>query len=383
LTTSNIVASSTELTNFAAAKTARGFQVQVIDNADTASGGWGGGQGDTAAENIKAWLVANYTNGNSEQIIDYVLLVGNPHPTNGAVPMKACYPQSTNSMCPSDYYYTDMTADWDVNTNGFSGEWSDYPTNDAPTGAELAVGRIPYYGDISDLDSILAKIVAYEAVAATNATWRLRCLLPMQSDLFFNTYHIGDWIKDNVLTHCDWEHHRVYDQGSPETSPCTIGNVVGVWTGNTFGAVFWWGHGQATNTPDIMDVAHSELLDDSHPAFLFQGSCRNAWPEATNNLAYSLLKNGAISTVAATREEVYVTAQWPWTPVDTAPNFVIRYAENLILHQMPSGAALNTLKATYEPTAAERWQNYLIHNVYGCPAGNPTSVRFSGPGWSM
>lgn len=129
-----------------------------------------------------------------------------------------------------------------------------------------------------------------------------------------------------------------------------------------------------------MDLPHAQLLDDSHPAFLFQGSCNNAWPEATNNLAYSLLKNGAISTVAATREEIYATS---WTDRDTASGFVIRYAENLILHQMPSGVALNTLKATYEPTAAARWQNYLIHNVYGCPAGSPTSVRFAGPGWSM
>lgn len=76
LTTSNIVSVSTQLTNFVAAKTARGFQVDVVENTDTASGGWGGEQGDDAAENIKAWLVANYTNSSSEQIIDYVLLVG-------------------------------------------------------------------------------------------------------------------------------------------------------------------------------------------------------------------------------------------------------------------------------------------------------------------
>ena len=91
ITTSAIQAASSNLMDFVASKEARGFTVQVVTE-----GTWGGGTGDTAAENIRSWLQANYVSLN----IKYVLLIGNPNPSTGDVPMKMCYPQDYDPDYP-------------------------------------------------------------------------------------------------------------------------------------------------------------------------------------------------------------------------------------------------------------------------------------------
>lgn len=71
ITTDAIVTASTELESFRVHKISQGFDVHVITEAD-----FGGGVGDSAAENIRAWLQDHYLSDN----IEYVLLIGNPHP---------------------------------------------------------------------------------------------------------------------------------------------------------------------------------------------------------------------------------------------------------------------------------------------------------------
>jgi hypothetical protein len=66
ITTSAIQSTSSQLNNFIAHKQSLGFDVQVITEAD-----FGGGSGDTAAENIRAWLQDHYLADN----IEYVLLI--------------------------------------------------------------------------------------------------------------------------------------------------------------------------------------------------------------------------------------------------------------------------------------------------------------------
>ena len=67
--------------------------------------------------------------------------------------------------------------------------------------------------------------------------------------------------------------------------------------------------GQAHPPSDVMDLSHAATLDDDHPGFTFQCSCSNGTPEASNNLGYSLLKNGCISTVSASRVSWYEGGQ--------------------------------------------------------------------------
>jgi len=397
ITTTNIVAQSTNLAAFIASREACGYDVTVVSNTATAQGGWGGGSGDAAAENIRSWLQANYTNEASEPVIDYVLLIGNPNPTNGTVPMKACYPESTNALVPTDLYYCELTGNWDKDGDGYCGEWSETSTNSAHDLRchEVLVGRIPNYGCVSHCDSILAKVMTYESSSREDAGWRDCALLAMNDDIgdYISEWSIGEWIKDNVLIPAGWSYHRVYDVGSasPETTPCHETQVMQVWTGGTFGAVFWWSHGLATHThasnggPDDNIIGIDEVpdLDDTTPVFAFQGSCLNAHPETTNNLAYSLLLNGAISTVAATRPATSTKAAYPWAHPDTQSCFELRYAEKLIRHKLGAADALMSHKMDNPPRDASYWLNYLIHNVYGTPDGHLRAVRFAGPRWAL
>ena len=157
VTTSDIVAGSKVLDAFVAMKEQLGWSVDVATEAD-----WGGGTGNAASENIRAWLQANY----AAMGIEYVMLVGNPDPGIGDVPMKMTYPGGPTSpdidFAPTDYYYADLTSNWDANDNGYYGEAAaDFASQPLH---EVQVGRIPVYNrDYATLDSILNKTMAYQS----------------------------------------------------------------------------------------------------------------------------------------------------------------------------------------------------------------------------
>ena len=372
ITTSAIQTASDNLDDFVANKQARGFNVQVVTE-----GTWGGGTGDHAAEHIRSWLQDNYL----DLDVKYVLLIGNPNPTTGDVPMKMCYPQASDAGypdCPTDFYYAELTSDWDTENGGTGdgryGEYWDDFSGTPPRAAEVAVGRIPYYGSSADLDHILSKIIGYEAMPETDISWRRNVLLPMKaSDGSTLGYQLGEEIKDDILVPNGWTYYRVYDEDydldpDPETIPCTVTNVTNAWNGSDFGAVFWWTHGSGTAAVDIMNLDNATTLHDDHPAFAFQCSCLNGKPETTNNLGYSLLRNGCISTVSASRVSWYEPGQTSFAGTATNSGMTFEYAKRLIAGEMYAGDALNDLKLDVSPGFEELWMNYLDFNLYGCPA---------------
>ena len=368
ITTEAIRDNSKQLANFVTAKRNMGFAVGVITETT-----WGGGTGDIAAERIRSWLMRNYVLRN----IQYVLLIGNPHPENGDVPMKMCYPRShsdTYREAPTDLYYADLTGDWDINGNGLYGEFLDFVPGGADLKFEVVVGRIPYYESISDLDSILKKTVRYGYILKKYPQWRKNCLLPMKpSDSATPGYHLGESIMSNTLIPSRFNFHRVYDSDyglptPPETTPCSLLNVTNAWTDSSFGTVFWWTHGSATSASNIMNTATTSSLDNNCPVFTFQASCTNSYPELSNNLSYSLLKNGSIVSVGATRVSWYYPGQINYNDSPTNSGMTYEYGKNLIKFRLPSGRALQTLKTEINPERNEFWMNYLVFMLYGDPS---------------
>jgi hypothetical protein len=369
ITTNAIADESSELVNFIRHKEQRGFTVQVVTE-----DAWGGGVGDAAAENIRSWLKTNYQSLN----IEYVLLIGNPHPTAGDVPMKMLWPrlnQGSYRESPSDYYYTDLTGNWDADGDGFFGEWGDdFGANGVDRHWEVRVGRIPYYGHIEDLDDILSKIVHYQNETGDAAQWRKQVLLPMKpSDSSTPGYHLGGAIKDMVLSaQCDWNYHRIYDDDygltpPPESVPCTVDTVTAAWKATLPGAVFWWTHGWSQGASSIMDTTHAATLDDDYPVFTFQASCHNSYPEDVSNLSFSLLKNGAIAAIGATRVSWYYPGQTDFSGSPSNSGMTFEYAKRLIEETMDSGTALNDLKESISVNHSALWMNYTVMNIYGDP----------------
>ena len=354
ITTAAIQSMSTRLSGFVAHKQSQGFNVQVLTGAV-----WGGGIGDSAANNIRSWLASNYIT----QDILYVLLIGNPHPGNGDVPMKMCI-----SDHPTDYFYAELTADWDRDGDGIYGENGGEATagDEVEKYFEVYTGRIPYYGNIGDTDAILQKIIDYENAA--DIDWRRNVILPMVPlDDVTPSYHLGEQIKHNLLEPVAIPSDRIYDKTygvipppeyiRSEAYPATV------WSRGAYGLIVWMTHGWSQGASGIIDTGNVPSLDNSHPTATWQGSCTNGEPENSNNLAYALLKNGGIATLGATRLSWYYVGQTNFTNTSSIGGMGYQYALRLVQRQ-PCGKALYDMKE-----ALSFWaQNYYVFNLYGDPS---------------
>jgi len=217
MTTDFVVDNSSELANFIAHKEARGFDVTVITE-----GQWGGGGGNTASENIRAWLAANWAD---DGIADYVLLIGNPDPGSD-LPMKTME-YSSYGPSPSDFYYATLTGSWDIDGDGNYGEGS---ADVSDVYYEVMVGRIPFCGSFADLDSILAKTIDYECQFASQSQWRKNTLSAMKplNTTYGTSWAFGEDMRLDIFDPADWPYHRIYDMDHlppgliPETTPCSV-----------------------------------------------------------------------------------------------------------------------------------------------------------------
>ena len=143
LTTSEIIQNSSKLQDFVNWKSMKGYKVHLANEYE-----WGGGKGDVAAENIRNWLKDNYL----EMDLKYVMLIGDPDPYDGNVPMKMLWPRNNASnfrenddyiQSPSDLYYADLNGNWDLDGDGRYGE-GDHDLAGIDINWDLYVGRIPF-----------------------------------------------------------------------------------------------------------------------------------------------------------------------------------------------------------------------------------------------
>ena len=352
ITTNAIRNASTKLAAFVAHKQAT-YTVSVITQDQ-----YGVGTGDTAANNIRAWLAANYNNsayGNGG--ILYVLLIGDPRTDSASVPMKMCIGDH-----PTDYYYAELTSNWDANGNGIYGEEAD----STEKYFEVYVGRIPYYGTISETDSILQKTITYETSA--NTAWRRNVLLPMVPlDDATQAYQIGEQIKYNLLEPLAIPSTRIYDKTygllpPPEylrenRYPATE------WSQGIYGMLIWETHGNVDFAGGVIGSGDTPALNNNYPTAVFQGSCLTGHPETTNNLGYSILKNGGIGTVAASRNGWYWIGETSYTNSSSQGGMGYQYAKRLVSRKTMGQALWDTKEAL------SYWQkNYFVHNLYGDPS---------------
>ena len=364
LTTQAIVNGSSKLQGFINHKTNRGYNVRLATESQ-----WGGGTGDIAANRIRAYLASHYISDS----IRYVLLIGDPNPTTGTVPMKMLWPRNnigTYKEAPSDYFYADLTGNWDRDGDGYYGEQdNDFGTGGIDRFPEVIVGRIPFHGSYADLDSILQKTIDYEAGGIGGSWVRSVLLSAKPSDASTPGYQLCEAIKTDAVQPAGFGAMRVYEQTyglnpPPDYTPCSYANVLTAWQRHA-GFHFWWTHGNETVAADIMTSTNAQYLDNRYPSFTFQVSCLNASPEYSNNLAYSLLKNGAIATDAATRVSWYYPGQIVYTNTDSNAGMAYIYALKLIRDHKPCGDAHFEMM-TQVPNGI--WMNHCVFNVYGDPS---------------
>lgn len=405
ITTNAIVSNSAKLNAFIAHKQSLGYSVKIITESDF--GGLTGQAPNHKAEKIRQWLKNNY----ASMGIKYVLLIGDPHPyesgSEGNIPMKMCWPRYSEvdyREAPTDYFYADLTGNWDKDGDQYYGEFSDFNT---PGGVDITpevyVGRIPVYGtNYATLDNILQKIINYET--SSSISWRKSILMPMgfqhstggPSGGPYDGAVLAEQMRDDYLNTHSYDSWRMYQQGS---GTCGLNSIYASeqelrgdtivrdrWAANDYGIVCWWGHGASSSTfvgydgcwdGNLFQSSYCSSLDDNHPSFTYQCSCTNSYPEDSENLAYAILKKGGISTVSATRVSWF--GGQPYGTFDGSQSnsgIGYEYVKRLV-QELPGGDALYQTKASMSPLGTNELMNWYDFNLYGDPS---VSLKNPAPG---
>lgn len=393
VTTNAIESASAMLAGFVDHLVAKGFSPLVITEDEF--GGLTGQAPDGRAEKIRKWLQDNYVAFG----IEYVLLVGSPDPddpsdggdTVGDIPMKMCWPRygsGSYEESPTDAFYADLTGNWDLDGDLYFGEWSDFTGSGGVDFAnEVYVGRIPVYSGVTELDSILTKIIAYGT--STDTAWRSSALLPMSfSTATYDGAPLAEQMMDDYLDTAGYSSWTMYQQGSGACGANSIyagdeelrgGTVVrDRWAANDYGLVVWWGHGSAAGAMvgydgcwdgNLMYYTYAPDLDNDHPSIVYQNSCYNGVPENSLNLQYALLKNGGVGTVAAGRVSWFNAGVGYGSFDGSTTNSGIGYEfASRIVAEDSAGKALCDTKASMTPEMNTRLMNFYDFNLYGDPS---------------
>ncbi|MCK5797929.1 MAG: hypothetical protein KAI47_12125 [Deltaproteobacteria bacterium] len=407
---SSLRKASTKLDAFVALKTAQGFSVTVAGETDIAKAQVG--KDAIAADRLRAWLQENYKALN----LEYLLIIGNPTDfarssslsasSTFAVPMMRVHTvemlASIKEITPTDEYFAELTSPWDKDGDG---KIAEYPDDGGEGGLdftpEISVGRIPVYDDnISALDSILAKTISYES-AKKDLSWRTGVL--QAAALLFLDKQYGQAsvsrmdaaneakaIYDQVIAPSGWRHFSLYERAGIDPSkltsdgPLDTETLIQEWN-KGYGIVNLFGHGspegiyrlvwfqddgdrvpgwQELVQPSFLEFNDTTRLTNKRPAVVFHMSCSNGTPEHPNNIAYGLLRHGAVGTVAASRLAIV-------PDLGTGP-LSIGMARDLtagLIAGKTTGHALLDAKAEVLSFPSRiGWYTVLQFNLYGDPS---------------
>ncbi len=336
ITSDTIAEKSAKLDVFVAEKEKRGFSVTV---ATEKTFGGAGVKGQEKALIIREWLKTQRNN------YHYLLLIGDPNPKFGDIPMVGAYTQGPDGgdfarfnylYIATDQIYRDIDSTGDCNGNGyyyeFAGDEGYTCVNFTDT---FITGRIPvYFGDTDELDAILDTTVRYMNQSELAAVYRKKMLFPM-SFVWFDGYNnlgnikkenretadVSEWLIRNILTDRNgYSWTRLYEkEGHFSTkyetdAPLTAENMNRYWK-EGYGVIFWGGHGQPTGVvrtiwqedvngdnlaqnsevtqKDLVKVGDFKSFDGAKPGFVIALSCLVGDVVPAGNLSHDMLKNGA------------------------------------------------------------------------------------------
>ena len=350
----------------------------------------------------------------AEEGFGTVLLIGNPDPERGEVPMKTARPlhdalvgPDYTKDTPTDYYYAELSGNWDLNGDGVYGRVpEDHKAGGVDAFPEVIVGRIPvYHGQAADLDDSLTRLLWF---AGSPQPLERPFLLP-DSVAFLpgeagpgsaagDGADLGEEFARAVLGPAGVPAVKLYEKAglSPSPHACdlplTEENLLSYWRQGA-GGVLWYGHGGndivvrtiwARDDGDhVAEEADGEkeqiafmISDDAWeaapttPSIVFAVACENGHPEYDKNLAARLVRTGAVAACGATRWASAYMQESNYTLHDSASGIGYRFFRNLIAGGMDAGGALMLAKTAPDLDYDEQpfwWQNIYGYNLYGDP----------------
>jgi hypothetical protein len=340
-------------------------------------------QGWDRVEKIRNFLIDAY------YYLDlrYALLVGDIYD----IPMRECWPDPNNHTpdpnerpVPTDYYYADLTGDWDSDWDGYYGEMGE---DDVDFAAEISVGRIPWSNQQA-VENICNRMGNFEM---STGAWKKQALMlgavTFLYPRFTDEARIMEAIKDSLLVPQGWTYWRLYEKGGLEPSPLPCDdslcedNTVGYWAGNPFGYVNWSSHGNSDGAyrtiniggqpenPPIFLTSDILYLNDNYPSIVFSSACLTAKPEDLN-LGKLLLGYGSAGFIGGTRSVFGLTGEIGWnTGGNTSYNCY--FALCMMRYLQKVGDAVYNSKLYYQANHYDTYtdqHNLFAFNLYGDPA---------------
>lgn len=353
ITTQNIVNNSPVLTYYSNTLIAGGAVVTTATE-----GTWnqsGATTADQKANNLRTYIRSFYNSHINSNPLKYVLLIGNPNPYNGDVPMKIW------NAHPTDYYYAELTQATTLDL--------------AP---EVAVGRIPMYdNDWNKLSDYLYRVMFYQV--STNIEWRRKALTASEAYGFGSGYRESHELCQDALstlTSKGFSSKRMYHTYSvncdfpffilpgiatmnplPDYTMYNPNHLADMWNSETPGFVFLASHGAWYGPFNLLQTAWEgayppnvqNLQNNGYPAMVFAASCSTIKPDSVNNCGASTLFQTAIGYVGSTFD------------ISPHENMAIDFAR-LIGENYSIGNALKTAK-----TLDGNSDHCEGFNIYGCP----------------
>ncbi len=360
LTSSEILPMLTELESFKASKEAQGYRVSIL-----CEDSWGGSSNSGNVHQIRSWLQENY----ESEGYTHLLIIDNP--VTGAIPMLKATPDWSARYEPLiDMYYGELSGDWDINKDGKYGMYGFFNSKDFEIGGadnlqELFVGRIPYYGDASVINTILRRIVDYSSKTAEESSWRKHLYMPMNDfgPELGDGAKYGGIVKSNVIDQSEWNLTEIYG------SNCSRPKVIDLWNESRPGLVLWQAHGLDDYAEKL--ILSKEAVQLTVPTHTYQTSCHTGKPENPDNLAFAILKSSAISTIGAAVQCLYTSNKTSFGQKGGARDYGYIYAKHMILEREPAGVSHAAARAELAIKSSSDWLNCIETNLYGCPAVGP------------
>ena len=292
-----------EVADLASFKESQGFLVETVTLESILSEY----EGADDPEKVRNYLISKYQENPKKE---FVLLVG----SMDSMPMRITmvnpfYDSPWEYRVPTDFYYGELTCDWDVDGDGRYGEWGDDMTKgNCDYKVEAWVGRLPW-DDPSVIQAMVNTIIAYETdesermkkAIGAGATIVSPCDAALYLSLAKNTY----------MQMSGYDSTALYEQ-CPSLHPdleLTRDNFLNTWEALEPGFVAWFSHGSSYasyyNSSPYTFIDIDNLPQVENPAIAITTACTVGDPEV-ESLGRVLVKEGvAAGFVGASRPNAY------------------------------------------------------------------------------
>ncbi len=339
--------------------------------------------------NIRNYLKDNYKKLN----IKYLLLLGG----SNEIPYFKVYPYKNNFVL-TDFFYGELTSEIDLDKDGKSGE----PFDDKiDFYSEIFVGRIPS-SDKSFIKSVLERTLTYErlenkkSVLLSGAIWNFETtLLPFTDGAESLKIIFEETFKKNGFSSILLAEREGVKKSEASNIPLNYENFIIYQNELKPGLILWQGHGYINSTfrkvwlEDLnkngiyndkegreikfVDIDSLISFNKDYPSIVFMGSCDNM-RGVENSLAFSFIKDYAVSVIAAT-DTAYYGIGWSGFNGGWLQSLMYTFSdylkdENSVSYSLSKAKEVYFEKFISKSQIEESFANIYIFNIVGTPEIN-------------